>query len=135
MNPLKIGTKEILDPINPITWFKTASSILQDKPTHCIFQYWHPFFIPCFIVIAYLLRRKRVKTVCIIQTLVPHDRHLIDIFLIRLLFFQIDLAIFDKSMEEQFLNLFPSKLFKLLPLPVFDQFGPPIDMETSRQKL
>jgi glycosyltransferase involved in cell wall biosynthesis len=51
------------------------------------------------------------------------------------LFSQIDGAILDKSMHQQFNFLFPSLPFKLIQLPVFDQFGEPVNLYSARKYL
>lgn len=135
INPLKIDAFKILNPVNPITWWTTARAIIHEKPTHCLFQYWHPFFVPSFTVIAWLLKRNNIKTVCIVQTFLPHNRHFGDSWLIRILFSQIEGAILDKSMYEQFKSFFPSLPYALIQLPVFDQFGEPVDSGTARKYL
>lgn len=135
VNPLRVPSFPTLNPINPFTWLVTARDIIHEKPTHCLIQYWHPFFAPCFTVISWLLKIKGIKTICIVQTLIPHDRHYADSWLIRFFFSQISGAVLDKSMYEQFKILFPRLPFKLIPLPVFSQFGEPVSVIVARKYL
>jgi len=57
-SPISIQPKYILNPINPITWWNTAKTIISDNPEFLVIKYWHPFFIPCFGVIIRLVQKK-----------------------------------------------------------------------------
>ncbi len=46
-----------VDSVNPLSWLKTAYSIINRKPDVVTFQWWHPFFSPCYITILHLLKK------------------------------------------------------------------------------
>ncbi len=70
------GTKYILHTANPFNWGKCAREILAGKPDLVIFQWWHPYFAPCY---RGLLRRlKGVKTLFICHNVFPHERFPMD---------------------------------------------------------
>lgn len=69
-------TKYILHTANPFNWGRCAREILAGKPDLVIFQWWHPYFAPCY---RGLLRRlKGVKTLFICHNVFPHERFPMD---------------------------------------------------------
>ena len=70
------GTRYILHTANPLNWGKCAREILAGKPDLVIFQWWHPYFAPCY---RSLLRKlKGVKTLFICHNVFPHERFPLD---------------------------------------------------------
>lgn len=128
--------EKILNTVNPISWYKTYLAVFHSQSSACFIRYWHPFFVPCFYIICLLLRRKKIQIICIVDNLVPHERHLGDIFLLKLLFSQIDKVITQSDIvHEQFSCLFPKKTEKMISLPVYNQFWLPVDKISARNYL
>jgi glycosyltransferase involved in cell wall biosynthesis len=46
-----------IDSINPLSWWHTARLIARLQPQVVTFQWWHPFFAPCYLAILSYLRR------------------------------------------------------------------------------
>ena len=46
-----------LDSLNPLSWWHTAQRIAAWAPDVVTFQWWHPFFAPCYAVLLSALRR------------------------------------------------------------------------------
>ena len=55
--PPPIPAQVCIDSINPISWWRTARLIARFQPDLVTFQWWHPFFAPCYAVISSLLSR------------------------------------------------------------------------------
>lgn len=126
----------IIDTINPFSWYKTAQAIIKMKPNYCLIKYWHPYFVPCFIFIAWLLRRKNIRLICIIDNLLPHERHFWDTILTKLFFLQIDRAITQSNIvHNQCRKLLPCLLETMIPHPNYDQFWPKVESSIARKKL
>jgi glycosyltransferase involved in cell wall biosynthesis len=64
-----------LDSINPRNWWQTAGTIAQLQPHLVTFQWWHPFFAPCYAAILARLRRTcpTVLRVLISHNTRPHE--------------------------------------------------------------
>lgn len=71
-------TKYILHTANPFSWGKCAREILAGKPDLVIFQWWHPYFAPCYRSLLRKLRRGGVKTLFICHNVFPHERFPMD---------------------------------------------------------
>lgn len=71
-------TKYILHTANPFNWGRCAREILAGKPDLVIFQWWHPYFAPCYRSLLRKLRRGGVKTLFICHNVFPHERFPMD---------------------------------------------------------
>ena len=45
-----------INTVNPFNWIIVAIKIAIIKPKFVLFEWWHPYFSPCFFVISLLLR-------------------------------------------------------------------------------
>ena len=54
-NTLVEPNTRIIDTLNPLTWLQTARVLNREQPELIVFQWWHPFFAPCFGTIVRLL--------------------------------------------------------------------------------
>lgn len=55
--PPQIPAQACIDTLNPLSWFSTARTIARFQPDVITFQWWHPFFAPCYAAILALLTR------------------------------------------------------------------------------
>lgn len=136
-NPLSksslLSTHRILDTINPFSWYRTARQIIQNKPNYCLIKYWHPYFVPCFTFIAWLLRRNKIPVICIIDNLFPHERHRGDTLLARIFFTQVDRAVTQSDIVHQQFHLsFPNIPEIMIPHPLYDQFWFRVELKEAR---
>ena len=75
----------IIDSINPLTWNKAVSYIINMKYDKIIFRYWHPFFIPCYYFMIYRLKTKikNLKIHFICDNIFPHEKFMLTKFLTK----------------------------------------------------
>lgn len=73
------NTGFLINTINPFNWIKTAYRIKKANPDLIIFQWWHPYFAPCYWTITKLLKRIKVLFIC--HNVYPHERFPMDHFL------------------------------------------------------
>ena len=64
-----------LDSLNPLSWWRTARHIVAWAPDVVTFQWWHPFFAPCYISVLSALRKALPRTarVLISHHARPHE--------------------------------------------------------------
>lgn len=55
--PPQIPAQACIDTLNPLSWLRTARTIARLQPEVITFQWWHPFFAPCYAAILALLKR------------------------------------------------------------------------------
>ena len=66
----------LLDSINPVNWRQTARTITSFQPDLVTFQWWHPFFAPCYVTLLSLLRRAcpSARRLLISHNTRPHEQ-------------------------------------------------------------
>jgi glycosyltransferase involved in cell wall biosynthesis len=132
-----VPSEQLIDSINPITWFTAANAIARKKPDLLIFKYWMPFFGPCFGTIARLVRRKTgAKVLFICDNIIPHEKRPGDMALTRYAFNAVDAFIVQSASVEKDLNGFlPGARYELVAHPVYEIFGASMPTLEARAKL
>ena len=63
------GATVHLDSLNPLSWRRVAQHITAQKPHAVTFQWWHPFFAPCYLVLLRALQKTLPHT---LRVLISH---------------------------------------------------------------
>lgn len=72
--PLKVDCEYILDPVNPITWWRLYRRVRADAPDMLILQWWVPYWTPCLTMISrWIKRNTNIPIIYICHNVVPHD--------------------------------------------------------------
>ena len=80
---LKINEAEyVLNSANPFSCLKTAKRINREQPDLVIFQWLHPYFAPCYTIIARHLKHTKILFMC--HNVFPHERFPLDRKLTRM---------------------------------------------------
>ncbi len=69
--PKEFHFHAILDPINPITWWKAIKVIRAFAPDRIIFQWWTTFLAPCYFFLM-LFHGTRAKIGVMAHNVFPH---------------------------------------------------------------
>ncbi len=73
-SPLRVGCEYVLDPTNPLTWWRLCRKIKHDNPEVVILQWWVPYWTPSLRYISrWLKKHTRAKIVYICHNVTPHD--------------------------------------------------------------
>ncbi len=128
---------QVIDTLNPLTWYKAGRIAAGFKPDMVIFKYWMPFFAPAFGVVARTAKRIsgcRVLFIC--DNVIPHEHTPIDKALTSFLFKAGDYFIVQsKSVERDLLSLVESPNYRFVPHPVYEIFGKNLDRSEARRKI
>jgi D-inositol-3-phosphate glycosyltransferase len=132
-----IPTIPMVDSINPVSWYRAAQYIANQKPDVLIFRYWMPFFAPCFGSIARMVKRKtNAQVIFICDNIVPHEKRPGDIALTKYALSSVDaFIVLSKTVEEDLRQIVPKARYVLSPLPLFNVFGELQPKRESRMKL
>ncbi len=132
-----VPTISMIDSINPISWYRAARYIINQKPDVIIFRYWMPFFAPCFGSIARLVKRKtHARVIFICDNIIPHEKRPGDVTLTKYALHPVDaFMVLSKTVEEDLLQFLPKALYILSPLPLFNVFGELQPKKEARMKL
>lgn len=76
------GTDFMINTANPFNIIRTANYIKKQKPDMLIIQWWHPYFAPCYILLAKFMGRQNLTFVC--HNVFPHERFPFDKLLTKL---------------------------------------------------
>ncbi|MGE5400259.1 MAG: glycosyltransferase [Ignavibacteriales bacterium] len=133
----KIPTTVAVDSINPFNWISIGLQIKKQAPDLVIFKYWMPFFAPCFGTISRIVRsngKTRIMTIC--DNVIPHERKPGDKAFTRYFFNAVDyFVLLSKKVQDDLLSLFPRAKSRVLPHPVYSNFGTPVEKQEAREQL
>ena len=74
VTPLRVECEYVLDPTNPLTWWRLCRKIRADNPDLVILQWWVPYWTPSLRYISrWLKKHTRTKIVYICHNVVPHE--------------------------------------------------------------
>ena len=131
-----VRAERVLGSINPLSWGRTASQILRAKPDVAVLRYWMPFFAPSMGTVAHRLRKHGVKVISIVDNALPHEPHFYDKPLTRWFLRKNDgVVAMAEAVKNDILGLDPQARVKLMPHPMYDHFGEPVDPAQARQGL
>ena len=132
-----VASEQLIDSVNPLTWYSAARKIAAKQPDLLIFKYWMPFFAPCFGVIARQVKKRTgAKILFICDNVIPHEKRPGDRMLTRFAFRAVDFFIVQsKAVERELLAFHPSAQYRFVPHPVYEIFGRSLRKSEARKKL
>jgi glycosyltransferase involved in cell wall biosynthesis len=72
--PLKVDCEYVLDPVNPLTWWRLCRRVRADAPDVLVLQWWVPYWTPCLTMISrWIKRHTKIRIVFICHNVVPHE--------------------------------------------------------------
>ncbi len=133
----KIPSEQLVDSINPFNWFKIGNKIRKDGPDLLIYKYWMPFFAPCFGTITRIVKKnEKTKILVICDNVISHERKPGEIRITQYFFNSSDFFILlSEKVKTDLLNLKPRAVYKVLPHPVYSNFGDPVPKDEAKKKL
>lgn len=107
---------------NPFNWISTVRKINKIAPNLVIFQWWHPYFAPCFFSICKGIK-KHTKILFTCHNVFPHERFPMDRTLAKAVLKQGDYYIVQSKMDEQDLeSIKPGAKHKVAVHPTYNAF-------------
>jgi len=115
-------TKFWINTANPINCIISALQILKLKPDLVIFQWWHPYFAPCYWIMGKIIEKKsRLLFDC--HNVFPHESFPLDHWLTKVALKQANYYIVHSRQDEKdLLTLKPNALYRKTVLPTFNVF-------------
>lgn len=125
---IELDREPVFIPWNPLTWIKTFQTARSQKPDALIVKYWIPFFAPGFAAVCFLIKRfTAIRTIFILDNVIPHERRPGDRFLTRLALRWVDGFIVQSDVVRRDLNeWFPEageRQMKYVAHPVYDCYS------------
>lgn len=133
----KIPSEVLIDSINPINWIKVGKKLRNESPDIIIFKYWLPFFAPCFGTILRIAKKNRhSKALIICDNVIPHEKKPFDKFLTKFFFKVSDyFIVLSESVGKDLLKVLPMAKYRLLPHPVYSNFGIAVEKTEAKKYL
>ncbi|MCK5742096.1 MAG: glycosyl transferase, partial [Chlorobi bacterium] len=120
----KIPSKQVLDTINPITYFTASGKINRFAPDLMLMKYWMPFFAPSLGHVAKSTKRHGTINISVLDNVIPHERRTGDIALTKLFLNQNHgFVVMSKKVEQDLLSLKPDAKYIFHEHPLYEQFG------------
>ena len=114
-------TKYWIHTANPINLFLAARRIRKLRPDAVILQWWHPYFAPCYRILATLLGKIPLLITC--HNVFPHERFPLDRFLTRMVLKRADGYIVQSHLDEKdLLTVKPDANYVVTPHPTYNAF-------------
>lgn len=131
-----INSVQVLDSINPLTYFSTANEIKKYAPDLLLMKYWMPFFAPSLGYVAKSLKKSGTKIISILDNVIPHEKRPGDFALTKYFLNRNDgFIVMSEAVKKDLLYLKPDAVYSMHLHPLYDHFGVKLDKNIARQKL
>lgn len=120
---------------NPFNIISVARKIKKEKPALVIIQWWHPYFAPCYAILAKVLNGSRILFVC--HNVFPHERFPLDKKLTRLVLKHGDYFVLHSRTEaDELLSIKNDANYRVQVHPTYSVFQfQNMDREEARRQL
>ena len=136
--PLQTEAHYPLDPLNPITWWRTIRQIRQWQPDVVVVPWWHPYFAPVWYFLGWGIQksRPRSKLLFICHNVRPHEqgqfsRYLLPWVIKRVLGRGNGFIVHSQADKEILQSYLPEARIVASPLPTYAALGNESVMQLS----
>lgn len=126
-----------INSINPLNWILTGFYLKRQKADIIVVRYWLPFMGPCLGTLLRIAKsNKRTKVICIADNVIPHEKRPGDILFTKYFIKPVD-AFITMSLQvlEDLKTFTTKKAARMIPHPLYDNFGDRLPKETARKHL
>ena len=130
-----LPSEEVLDTINPVSYFHTVRKIKEFSPDILLMKYWMSFFAPALGFVAQKIK-KQAKVISILDNVIPHEKRFFDKPLTHYFLKQNSGFItMSQTVEDDLLQMLPDAKSIRKMHPLYDHFGEVLSREHARAKL
>ena len=134
--PQDLSISRELSSINPWSWWRTGRRIKRLKPDLLIIRYWIPAMAPAFGTVARIARRAGVRTIALLDNVIPHEKRPMDTVLTRYFIDSMEGFIYMSEQVYRDLRQFTADKPALFsPHPMFTQYGEAMPREEACARL
>ncbi len=130
-------TQFLINTANPFNILATARRIVKLRPEKVIIQWWHPYFAPCYVLLAGRLKKAGIQVIYICHNVFPHERFPLDKQLTRMALKRGNKYILHAQGEvKELLSIRPDADYRVTVHPTYSAFNfENMDIRTARNKL
>jgi glycosyltransferase involved in cell wall biosynthesis len=135
--PEGIPIKIKINSVNPFNWIQVGNELRKLKPDVIVVRYWLPFMGPCLgTILRRVKKNHHTKIICIADNVLPHEKRPGDKMFTTYFIKPVDAFITMSEKVLADLKVFAkNKPAKLVPHPLYDNFGTIISKKEARKKL
>ena len=135
--PAGIKIVSAINSMNPLNWIQVGNRIRKEKPDIIVVRYWLPFMGPALGTILRRVRKNRhTKIVCIADNVIPHEHRPGDKAFTKYFLKSCDgFIVMSEGVLTDLRQFEKEKPAKLVPHPLYDNFGDPVSKLDARRKL
>lgn len=131
----KIDSEQILNSVNPITYYKTASRINSYLPDILLTKFWMPYFAPSLGFVAGKMK-PNVKKISVLDNVIPHELRYGDISFIKYFLNKNDgFIVMSESVKRDLIKIKPNAKYIIHNHPLYNHFGYKIQKREARAQL
>lgn len=134
---LPVTSHPLLNTMNPISWIRALLWLKTQRPDLIVFNYWMPFFLPCYATLAYFSRSiLRIESLLIAHNIIPHEKKPGDRLITRIGLPMLSaFIVMSEAVRRDLLRFIPDALHRRIPHPVYAYFSPPVSRPEARRTL
>ncbi len=115
------NAKYMIHTANPFNIIRTARYIRKKKPDMVLVQWWHPYFEPCYILLAKFMGKQNLTFVC--HNVFPHERFPLDKILTKMTLKNgKHFIVHAKEEEAELKQIMPNPDCQVTPHPSYNAF-------------
>jgi len=135
--PAGIDIRSRINSVNPLNWLNVGKEIKKMQPDIVVVRYWIPLMGPCLGTILRVIKKnKHSRIICIADNIVPHEKRIGDKWFTRYFIKPVDaFIIMSEKVMHDLRSFTKDKPAKLVPHPLYDNFGEKISKEEARKQL
>ncbi|MEX0968493.1 MAG: glycosyltransferase [Bacteroidia bacterium] len=132
----EIPNRQVLDSINPFSWYSAANKINRFQPAILVEKFWMSFFGPSLGTVNRKTHKKGVINIAILDNVIPHERRFYDKAFTQYYLNSTDgFIVMSETVKRDLLSLKPDAKYVMHPHPVYDHFGEKLPVRQAREKL
>ena len=118
------GTEFLLNTANPFNIAAAARWIISETPDAVLIEWWHPYFAPCYRILAKRFRRAGIRILFTCHNVFPHERFPMDKKLTRAVLSLGDGFILHSEKEaEELLSIKGDASYQVQVHPTYEAFA------------
>lgn len=134
--PAHLRIRRLINSVNPLNWWIVGRKIRRFDPDIIITKYWLPVMGPALGSLLRLGKRKKTRTIAILDNVVPHEKRPGDVAFTKYFLKPVDAFIaMSQSVLNDLREFEPTKKASLIPHPIYDNYGALISKAAAREAL
>src|ERR1035437_6043426 len=134
-NADKISSERILDTMNPLSYYSSASKIRKFSPDILLMKYWMSYMAPSLGTVAKKIKEQS-KVITILDNVIPHEKNFFDAAFTKYFLKQNHgFVVMSDSVKNDLLKFIPDAKYIFHSHPLYDHFGKKADSIEARKKL